>query len=113
MKHGSDWIKCDLHVHSPASFYHQYGDKNDPTVWDRYLRELEALPSEFKIIGINDYLSVDGYEKIVAEKRNGRLANIECILPVVEFRLNRLVGNEKTKRLNYHIIFSDAVAPDT
>lgn len=113
MKRGSDWIKCDLHVHTPASFYHQYGDRNDPTVWERFLKELEALPAEFKIIGINDYLTVDGYERIIAEKKKGRLANINCILPVVEFRLNRLVGNEKTKRLNYHVIFSDAVEPDT
>lgn len=113
MKRGSDWIKCDLHVHTPASFYHQYGDRNDPAVWERFLNELETLPTEFKIIGINDYLTVDGYERIIGEKKKGRLANIDCILPVVEFRLNRLVGNEKTKRLNYHVIFSDAVEPNT
>jgi hypothetical protein len=113
MKRGSDWIKCDLHIHSPASSYHQYGDRNDPAVWERFIKELEALPPEFKIIGINDYLTVDGYERIVAAKEKGRLPNIDCILPVVEFRLNRLVGNEKTKRINYHVIFSDAVEPDT
>ena len=113
MKRGSDWIKCDLHVHTPASFYHQYGDRNDPAVWERFLKELEALESDFKIIGINDYLTVDGYERIIEEKKKGRLTNIDCVLPVVEFRLNRLVGNEKTKRLNYHVIFSDEVEPDT
>ena len=113
MKRGSDWIKCDLHVHSPASFFHKYGDRNDPAVWERFLKDLEALPTEFKIIGINDYLTVDGYERIVGERLAGRLANIDCVLPVVEFRLNRLVGNEKTKRINYHVIFSSEVEPDT
>src|ERR1700733_12269747 len=113
MNRGSDWIRCDLHVHTPASCYHQYGDAQDPAIWERFLKDLEALPSDFKIIGINDYLTVDGYERILLEKQNGRLANIDCLLPVIEFRLNRLVGNEKTKRLNYHVIFSDAVGLDT
>ena len=113
MKRGSDWIKCDLHVHSPMSFTHSYGDRNDAGVWNRFIKELETLPVEFKIIGINDYLTVSGYERIIAEKKKGRLANIHCILPVVEFRLNKFVGNAKTKRLNYHVIFSDVVKPDT
>src|SRR6202012_3094713 len=75
------------------------------------LSELEALPNEFQIIGINDYLTIEGYRRIVAEKKKGRLRNIDCILPVVEFRLNRLVGEGATKRLNYHVIFSDAIDP--
>ena len=113
MKCGSDWIRCDLHIHSPASFYHHYGDRNAPEVWERFLRELESLPIEFKIIGINDYLTIEGYKRVLTEKQKGRLSNIECILPVVEFRLSRLVGEGATKRLNYHVIFSDSIAPDT
>lgn len=61
INHGSNWIKCDLHVHTPASFFHQYGDRNDPKVWEKFIAELEALPPEFQIIGVNDYLTIDGY----------------------------------------------------
>ncbi|MBN8520654.1 MAG: hypothetical protein J0L77_01990 [Alphaproteobacteria bacterium] len=113
MTYGSDWIKCDLHVHTPASFFHQYGDRNDPKVWEKFIGELEALPPEFQIIGVNDYLTVEGYKKLLAEKANGRLKNIACLLPVVEFRLNKLVGQAATKRVNYHVIFSDSLDPDT
>ena len=112
MKSGSDWIKCDLHIHSPASFFHCYGDRNDPAVWEKFLKDLEALPRDFRIIGINDYLTIEGYKRVIAEKKKGRLASIECILPVIEFRLNRLVGEGKTRRLNYHVIFSDSVTPE-
>ena len=113
MKSGSDWLKCDLHIHTPASLFHRYGDRNNLATWAKFLNDLEALPKEFRVIGINDYLTIDGYKKIVAEKKNGRLANIDCVLPVVEFRLNRLVGEGKTKRLNYHVIFApDHVTPD-
>ena len=112
MKRGSNWIKCDLHVHTPASFFHQYGDRNDPKVWEKFITELEALPPEFQIIGVNDYLTVEGYRRLQTEKTNGRLKNITCLLPVIEFRLNKLVGQAATKRVNYHVIFSDAVDPD-
>jgi len=111
MMRGSDWIKCDLHIHSPSSFFHGYGDRNNPATWERFLTQLEALPDDFKVIGINDYLTIDGYLWLRKEKAKGRLPKIDCILPVVEFRLNRLAGEGATKRLNYHVIFSDAVDP--
>ncbi len=108
---GSDWLKCDLHIHTPASFFQRYGDRNDPKTWDQFLDDLEALPPEFKVIGINDYLTIEGYKRVVSEKAKGRLQNIECILPVIEFRLNRFAGESKTRRLNYHVIFSDKIDP--
>ena len=108
---GSSWIKCDLHVHTPASFFHLYGDRNNPTIWEQFFSDLEALPPEFKIIGINDYLTIEGYKRVIQEKAGGRLENIDCILPVIEFRLNRLVGEGQTKRLNYHVIFSSDLDP--
>ena len=48
-KRGSDWIKCDLHVHTPASFFHGYGDKTQSATWDKFISELAALPPEFKV----------------------------------------------------------------
>jgi len=54
---GSFWRKWDLHVHTPASIYHNYAG---PEPWEKFIQELEQLPAEFKVIGINDYLFLDG-----------------------------------------------------
>lgn len=105
---GSEWRKWDLHVHTPASLDHKYGGNDDAT-WEKFLTDLENLPEEFKVIGINDYFFIDGYERVLKEKNSGRLKNIDLILPVVEFRLHEFAGVEfkKLNRINLHIIFSD------
>ena len=114
---GSVWRKWDLHVHTPDSFYQNYPGSSDEA-WDAFLSDLEALPPEFKVIGINDYVLVDGYEKVLKAKRElGRLQNIELILPVVELRLDKFGGTVKAgdkasswSRINLHVIF-DQVDP--
>lgn len=89
---GSVWGKWDLHVHTPCSLVQQYGGNNDRS-WTAFIADLEKLPSEFKVIGVNDYLSFDGYERIFEAKRDqNRLANLELILPVVELRLDAFGG---------------------
>jgi ABC-type lipoprotein export system ATPase subunit len=103
---GSEWRKWDLHVHTPASHISQYGG-DTPEVWEKFIKDLESLPTEIKVVGINDYLFLDGYKKVVEFKQKGRLNNIDLILPVIEFRLKEFVGHEKLRRLNYHIIFAD------
>ncbi|MGV3615267.1 MAG: TrlF family AAA-like ATPase [Fimbriimonas sp.] len=104
---GSSWRKWDLHVHTPASLVQQYGGDAG---WDAYIEALEALPHEIKVIGINDYIFVDGYERVVAEKRSGRLSNLDLILPVIELRLGRFGGTVGAlSRVNYHVIFSDEI----
>lgn len=109
---GSTWNKWDLHVHTPASVIQGYGGDNEE-VWERFLREIELLPSEFKVLGINDYIFVDGYRRVLEAKRGGRLQNIDLLLPVIEIRLNQFGGSEsRLSRVNYHIIFSDEVSPD-
>jgi ABC-type lipoprotein export system ATPase subunit/uncharacterized small protein (DUF1192 family)/acyl-coenzyme A thioesterase PaaI-like protein len=107
---GSLWRKWDLHVHTPASLVHNY-DGADP--WPQFLDDLERLPPEFKVIGINDYIFLDGYRRILAEKQSGRLANIDLFLPVIELRLDKFGGSQgHLSRVNYHIIFSNELSPD-
>src|SRR5574341_708311 len=107
---GSEWRKWDLQVHTPDSLVHCY---SGPDPWDRFIRELEALPPEFKVIGINDYIFLDGYKRILAEKQNGRLSNIDLFLPVIELRLDKFGGTlGHLSRVNYHIIFSDELTPE-
>jgi len=81
-------------------------------VWEKYISDLEGLPAEFKVIGINDYLFLDGYRKVLEYKKGGRLQNLDLILPVIEFRLKKFAGHKQFKRINFHVIFSDEVSPD-
>lgn len=118
---GATWKKWDLHVHTPASIVHNYPGTNEQA-WDSFLDDLERLPAEFKVIGINDYIFVDGYERVLKEKRKGRLSNIDMILPVVELRLDKFAGTVKKSedgtysksdwnRINLHVIF-DQLEPE-
>ena len=122
MPAGSTWKKWDLHVHTPSSMVHNYQGSHEEA-WEIFLSDLERLPAEFKVIGINDYLFVDGYERVRREKATGRLANIDMILPVVELRLDKFAGVVKRdqdglysksdwNRVNLHVIF-DELEPDT
>ena len=105
---GSEWRRWDLHVHTPKSIVQEYGGDNEDA-WEEYITALEALPSDVKVLGINDYIFVDGYEKVLDFKSKGRLPNIDLILPVIELRVDKFVGNADLNRINYHVIFSDTV----
>lgn len=118
---GSTWKKWDLHVHTPESFCHNYPGSKDEA-WEAFLSDLENLPEEFKVVGINDYVLVDGYERVLKAKfEQGRLKNLDLVLPVVELRLDKFGGvvqkgrNGYTQsgwsRINLHVIF-DQVEPD-
>jgi hypothetical protein len=76
---GSTWRKWDLHVHTPESLIHHYGGA-DP--WPQFLDELEHLPSEFKVIGVNDYIFLGGYKRILAERARDafKTSNYFCLL---------------------------------
>lgn len=109
---GSTWEKCDLHIHTPLSIVQKYGGDTEE-VWEKFISDLENLPQEFKIIGINDYLFIDGYKKVIEYKKNGRLPNIDLILPVLEFRLKKFAGSQsKLRRINFHVLFSNELTPD-
>lgn len=80
--------------------------------WEKFIDELEALPDSFKVLGINDYLFIDGYKYLKQEQDcNGRLPG-RTLLPVLEFRLDALVGAASTKKINYHVIFSPEIPSD-
>jgi ABC-type lipoprotein export system ATPase subunit len=108
---GSEWRKWDLHVHTPASIFHKYPG-NETDAWNAFLADLESLPPDFKVVGINDYLFLDGYKRVLLEKAKCRLSNLDLILPVIELRLDKFVGHESHfQRVNFHIIF-DTIDPE-
>jgi hypothetical protein len=89
-----------------------YGGNTDQA-WEKYLQALENLPPDVKVLGINDYIFIDGYRKVKKAKASGRLRNIGLILPVIELRLSKFGGTDShLSRVNLHIIFSDLVDPD-
>lgn len=109
---GSEWSRWDLHVHSPASLVQHYGEGGgDP--WESFLKDLEQLPTEFRAIGLNDYLFLDGYKRVLQERNSGRVQNLPLILPVLELRLNHFGGTDSDlSRVNLHVIFSDELTPE-
>ena len=115
MNRGSIWRKWDLHVHTPASFHHQFKFLNEEEkkkyqgdIWEKYISELEKV-SDVSVIGITDYFTIEGYKKVLEYRKQGRLKNFDLILPNIEFRLDKFVAD---KRLNYHVIFSNEIDAD-
>ena len=94
---GTEWRIWDLHVHSPASF-----GGND------YLTFIENLNSSVaEVIGINDYHTIEGYERVI---ESGKC--IKTIFPVVEFRMHTLLQTRKNPngvQINFHIIFNNDI----
>jgi ABC-type lipoprotein export system ATPase subunit len=109
---GSLWNKWDLHVHTPASIVQVYGGDNE-VAWEKFFVDIESLPQEFKVIGINDYIFIDGYKKVLQAHKSGRMQNIRLFLPVIELRLDKFgQSGDKLSCVNYHIIFSNEVTPE-
>ena len=105
---GSNWSIWDLHIHTPMSICNEYGGDTQE-IWEKFIVSLENLPSDVKVIGINDYYFIDGFEKVMDYKMNkGRLKNIDKIFPILEFRIDTFASASETKfqKINYHILFN-------
>jgi hypothetical protein len=115
---GSLWRRWDLHIHSPASALNNQfpNDATGSPDWNLYITRLEQL-ADVHAVGITDYFSIDGYKKVLEYHRSGRLKNLSPILPNIELRLSNIVytsqGENKPKRLNVHVLFSELLEPET
>ncbi len=103
---GSEWRKWDLHIHTPLSINQEYGG-DTKEVWEKFITALENLPNDVKVIGITDYYFIDGYEKVMTFKNNGRLKNIDKIFPILEFRIDTFASASESElqKINLHILF--------
>ena len=55
---------------------------------------------------MNDYWFLDGYQRVLDAKRNGRLQNLEAVFPVIEMRLDQFGGTDgNLSRVNLHVVF--------
>lgn len=109
---GTAWRIWDLHVHTPASIVQHYGADTDET-WAKFIDELEALPEDLTVIGINDYWFLDGYKRVIEARKSGRLQNLEAVFPVIELRLDHFGGTDgDLARVNLHVIFDPELDAD-
>ena len=128
---GSTWNKWDFHVHTPYSLLNNgFGFnpfEDDDCLFDGYVKKLfsNAIKNEIAAIGVTDYFSIEGYKRIKNDYLNNDLKLKELfpneaerkrvqeilVFPNIEFRLNIFIG-DKSKSVNYHVIFSDLVPAD-
>jgi len=114
---GSEWRKWDLHVHTPISYENHFSG------WDTYIKKIKekAIDHGIEVVGINDYFSVDGYEKLLDECEKETKNTNPCIkldngkmlyiFPVVELRLENFTSDNES--VNIHVVFSPDLLPST
>ena len=99
---GSEWRRWDLHVHTPES---RLGSPFGGLSWEQYVTALDqaATAAKISVIGVTDYMTLDGYEKLFAEKKNSsRLSTVDLLIPNIEFRM--MPHTADGKALNLHIL---------
>jgi len=107
---GSSWRKWDMHIHTPDTYLNnQFTAENGDDVWETYLKKIEAV-DDIKVLGITEYFSVDAYKKVLEYKKDGRLGNIELLIPNVELRLLPVTKTETP--INFHILFAPEIIED-
>ncbi|MDV7210103.1 TrlF family AAA-like ATPase [Azotobacter beijerinckii] len=97
---GSSWKRWDPHIHAPGTLLNNQFKRD----WDLYLNKLESVSPTIQALGITDYFSIESYRRVLAWKKEGRLANVSLIFPNVEMRLD--IKTEKAKGINLHLLFS-------
>jgi hypothetical protein len=64
---------------------------------------MTAAREKISVIGVTDYMSIDGYEKLLDEKNlNGRLKSVDLLIPNIEFRV--MPPTNDGKALNIHLL---------
>ncbi|MHC6178779.1 TrlF family AAA-like ATPase [Clostridium sp. JNZ X4-2] len=109
---GSEWRRWDLHIHTPGTVKNdRYEGNSLSEKWDKFYEDVTAYigdrcnPSKnIEVIGITDYLSIDNYKKVIADKR---LPNsIFMIVPNVEMRVQPIASESP---INIHFIFNPVI----
>lgn len=110
---GSEWRRWDLHIHTPGTLKNdQYEGGSLEEKWKNFYDAIAHYIGDgtnplkaIEVIGITDYLSIDNYNKVMAE---GKIPDsIKLVMPNVELRMVPLA---KTAPINIHCIFDPAYA---
>jgi len=95
---GSEWRRWDLHVHTPETILNDQFNG-----WESYLDAIEAHDT-VKVMGVTDYMSIANYSKLKGYKADGRISNIELLIPNIEFRI--APPSDRATAINIHILVS-------
>lgn len=102
---GAEWRRWDLHVHTPASLL---GESFSGVSWHDYVNNLEAAVKNHNIavIGVTDYMTIDGYEKLREIQKDASNQNLKtCLLiPNIEFRCSP--ATKDGHALNIHMLIN-------
>ena len=104
---GSEWRRWDLHIHTPGT------KKNDNFTgsaindkWEQYYSTIKAYIGDasdptksIAVIGITDYLSVENYQKVLAD--NKLPDSVLLVLPNVEMRIQPIANDSP---INIHFL---------
>ena len=97
---GSEWRRWDLHIHTPETALNdQFGD------WEEYLTAIESQ-TDVTVLGITDYFSITNYSKLKQYRDEGRISDIDLLIPNIEFRI--APPNDNATAVNIHLL----VCPD-
>lgn len=106
---GAEWRRWDLHVHTPAS---QLGNPFVGVSWADYVSALDdaAVRHRIAVIGVTDYMTVDGYEILLSHQRDLTASRLNSVilLPNIEFRCSP--QTKEGQALNIHLIINVADA---
>lgn len=95
---GSEWRRWDVHVHTPGTILEdRFGD------WEEFLAAVEAQ-QEVRVMGVTDYLCLSNYSKLKAYKDEGRVPNIDLLIPNIEFRI--APPTDRATAVNIHLLVS-------
>lgn len=102
MNAGSQWHRWEPHIHAPGTVMNdQFGGDNP---WDSYLAALEHANPPIRALGITDYYVTHTYERILEEKRAGRLSDVELVFLNIELRVG--IGTTNGGWVNLHLLVS-------
>lgn len=112
---GSEWRRWDLRVHTPGTNKNdQYEGTTIEERWDGFYRSILDYVGDgsdkvksIVSIGITDYLSIENYKKVIAEKRLP--GTIKLVIPNVELRMTPMSRNEG---INIHFLFNPVVVDE-
>ncbi|MCA3023551.1 MAG: hypothetical protein ING64_16420 [Rhodocyclaceae bacterium] len=65
--------------------------------------EAAATAARISVIGVTDYMTLDGYERLLRDKKvDGRLSTVDLLIPNIEFRM--MPNTDDGKAFNLHLL---------
>jgi len=105
---GSEWIKCDLHLHTPETIKND-GFKSSNDVWSEYFDLLEN--SDVRVFGITDYYSFDNYFKVKEKFFEKYPESNKVFFPNLELNVDT-ASNNRDEGYDVHLIFDPKLSKE-